>query len=72
MPRAAACARRRSSFGSWMITRIGILQFGPPYRGNEGRGTGLPRRGIVLAGAPVVYARQALEVTAALVHIPIG
>jgi hypothetical protein len=27
--------------------------------------------GIVLAGGPVVYARQALEVTAALVHIPI-
>jgi len=25
----------------------------------------------VLAGGPVIYARQAFEVTAALVHIPI-
>jgi hypothetical protein len=39
--------------------------------GDVGNGIVPPGRGIVLAGGPVVYARQALEVTAALVHIPI-
>jgi len=37
-----------------------------------GQGNRAVPAGIVLAGGPVIYARQAFEVTAALVHIPIG
>jgi hypothetical protein len=65
--RAAACARRRSSFGSWVITRIAGDHLTP---GNGGGGTGAAARGALCSQGGLWYRLgKPREVTAALAHV---